>query len=78
LPSALLVLLTVVRCFVVIVCFPLLACVLGVLGVRFLPRVGHIGFVLRSVSALVVAVVQVESIRICCLCRPLSALLSVF
>ena len=73
LPSALLVLLTVVRCFVVIVCFAplLLACVLVVLGVRFLPRVGHIGFVLRSVSALVVAVVRVESIRICCLCKAL-------
>ena len=77
LPSALLVLLTVVRCFVVIV-FHSLACVLGVLGVRFLPRVGHIEFVLRSVSALIGAVALVVGIRICCLCRSLSALLSVF
>ena len=67
LPSALLVLLTVVRCFVVIVFHSLgLACVLGVLGVRFLPRVGHIEFVLRSVSALIGAVALVVGIRICC------------
>jgi uncharacterized membrane protein len=66
LPSALLVLLTVVRCFVVIVYFPPLACVLRVLGVRFLPRVGHIEFVLRSVSALIGAVALVVGIRICC------------
>jgi len=78
LPSALLVLLTVVRCFVVIVCFPPLVCVLVVLGVQFLPIVGHIEFVLRSVSALVGAVALVVGIRICCLCRSLSALLSVF
>jgi hypothetical protein len=71
LPSALLVLLTVVRCFVVIVCFPPLACVLGVLGVRFLPIVGRIEFVLRSVSALACVVVLAVGIRICCLCRSL-------
>jgi hypothetical protein len=74
LPSALLVLLTVVRCFVVIV-FHSLACVLGVLGVRFLPIVGHIEFVLRSVSALACVVALVVGIRICCLCRSLSVAL---
>ena len=58
--------------FVVIVCFPPLACVLGVLAVRFLPIVGHIESVLRSVSALVVAVALAVGIRICCWCRSLS------
>ena len=62
-----------------IVCFPpWLVYVLGVLEVRFLPIVGHIEFLLRSVSALAVVVVLVVGIRICCLCRSLSALLSVF
>lgn len=74
--SALLVLLTVVRCFVVIV-FPSLACVLGVLGVRFLPIIGRSGFLALCASALAGVVVLAVGIRICCLCRSLSALLRV-
>ena len=63
--------------FFVVIVFHSLACVLGVLGVRFLPRVWRSGFLGLCVSVLVVAVVLVVGIRICCLCRSLSALLSV-
>jgi len=68
--------LVVVRCFVVIV-FHSLACVLGVLGVRFLPIVGRSEFLALCVSALAGAVALTVDIRICCLCRSLSALLRV-
>ena len=68
--------LVVVRCFVVIV-FHSLACVLAVLGVRFLPIVGRSGFLALCVSALAGAVALAVDIRICCLCRSLSALLRV-
>jgi len=68
--------LVVVRCFVVIV-FHSLVCVLGVLGVRFLPIVGRSGFLALCVSALACAVALAADIRICCLCRSLPALLRV-
>ena len=61
-----------------IVCFPpWLVYVLGVLGVRFLPIVGRSGFLALCVSVLACAVALAVDIRICCLCRSLSALLRV-
>jgi hypothetical protein len=56
---------------------PWLVCVLGVLGVRFLPIVGRSGFLALCVSVLAGAVALAVDIRICCLCRSLSALLRV-
>lgn len=64
--------LVVVRCFVVIVCL-----LLVVLGVLFLPISERSGFLALCVSALAGVVVLAVDIRICCLCRSLSALLSV-
>ena len=61
----------------IVVASLVLVCVLGVLGVRFLPIVGRSGFLALCVSALAGAVALAVDIRICCLCRSLSALLRV-
>jgi len=59
-------------------CFRFVVCVLGVLGVRFLPIVGHSGFLLRSVFVLVGVVVLVVGIRIVCFYRSFCFHLLVF